>query len=271
MTGWHRHAAATLRRLWQRPGRTADIHMWHLDAVATSRVQAFRDERGHGLALITLRDGDRGASHVNAAEAYRRTIWAEFFGKHTAPPTLIFNLLNPRLRYKGWPNVVAIDYDTQGRFAHCREVDAEELATLHRLGAQWDHGGGYVPYTPPPPTHAGVLRRIPVRELPGSQPFRDMGRYLAVDWAAASIAALQGSSEHDLPADLPADIAEAARSLWWDPISLIREPGEPLRFMNGQHRAEAMRQQGAVETIVEELRPVDARPLPGELQTISEC
>jgi len=41
--------------------------------------------------------------------------------------------------------------------------------------------------------------------------------------------------------------------------------------MNGQHRAEAMRQQGAVETIVEELRPVDARPLPGELQTISEC
>lgn len=98
-----------------------------------------------------------------------------------------------------------------------------------------------------------------------------MGRYLAVDWAAASIAALQGSSEHDLPADLPADIAEAARSLWWDPISLIREPGEPLRFMNGQHRAEAMRQQGAVETIVEELRPVDARPLPGELQTISEC
>ena len=185
--------------------------------------------------------------------------------------TLIFNLLNPRLRYKGWPNVVAIDYDTQGRFAHCREVDAEELATLHRLGAQWDHGGGYVPYTPPPPTHAVVLRRIPVRELPGSQPFRDMGRYLAVDWAAASIAALRGSSEHDLPADLPADIAEAARSLWWDPISLIREPGEPLRFMNGQHRAEAMRQQGAVETIVEELRPVDARPLPGELQTISEC
>lgn len=262
---------AAFRKLRHRPGRKADVHMWHVDAVGTSRVQAFRDELGHGMTLVTLRDGDRGASHVNAAEKYRSKIWTEFFPKDKTPPTLIFNLLNPHLRFEGWPRVVAMEYDAKGIFAHEREVDANELETLNRLGARWDEGADFVPYIPPPPSHAIVLRRILVSELPDSQPFRDMDRYLAVNWAAASAVALQAVNNCDLPVDLPADVAEAAGSLFYEPISLIREWDEPLRFMNGQHRAEAMRQQGVVETIVEEIRPIDAEPFPGELRKTGEC
>jgi hypothetical protein len=29
------------------------------------------------------------------------------------PPTLVLNLPNPRLRYQGWPSVVAIEYDAE--------------------------------------------------------------------------------------------------------------------------------------------------------------
>jgi hypothetical protein len=32
--------------------------------------------------------------------------------------------------------------------------DASDVQTLDRLGAEWDEGAGFVPYTPPPPTHA---------------------------------------------------------------------------------------------------------------------
>lgn len=270
MSRWHWRAAAQLVGRGRTGHRTADIHMWHLDDITTCRLQVFRDRRERGLALITLRDGDRGPSHINAAEKYRSRIWAEFFPEHTSPPTLIFNLLDPYLRFDGWPSVVAMDFGADGWFKCCRYAAAEELETLNHLGAEWDEGSGYARYVPPPPTHAVVLRRIMVNELPGSEPFRDMDGYLSTDWAAASAAALQATSYNTLPADLPVDIARAARSLWREPISLIREPGEPLRFMNGQHRAEAMRIQGVVETIAEEERPIDAEPLPGEFRVTRE-
>lgn len=87
------------------------MHMWHLDERKTSRVQVFRGEKGNGLALITLRDGDFAASHVNNAVRYRRLIWEEFFPKDAAPPTLIANLLHPELWLEDKPSVVEIEFD----------------------------------------------------------------------------------------------------------------------------------------------------------------
>lgn len=260
--------ATVFRRLWFRPGRKADTHMWRLNENATARVQAFRDENGKGLALITLRDGDGGASHINNAGRYRKSVWKEFFPKDPAPPTLIVNLLNPTLRFKHGPSVVEIEFDSEGRFRRTSVVNSEDLTTLDRLGAEWDEGTGFIPYTPPPPTTAVVLRRIAVSELPKSDLFRDMDSYVVVDWAEATTIALRAGVQQNIPRGLPPAMRKAVYSLFDDSLSLIREPGKEVRWMNGQHRAEAMRRQGAVETIVEEQRPIDAYPLPGELRQI---
>ncbi|QCH24426.1 hypothetical protein DSM43276_02689 [Mycobacteroides salmoniphilum] len=242
--------------------------MWHLDKLRTSRVQVFRGETGQGLALITLREGDFAASHINNAERYQRTIWKEFFPKDSAPPKLIANLLNPRLWFKDWPTVVEIEFDDEGLLRRTPRIDSELRAQLDRLGAEWDEGTGYVSYTPPPPTTAVVLRRITVSELPESDLFRDMARYLAVDWVEATAIALRAGQRENIPADLPVAMSEAVRSLFDDPMSLDREPGEEVSWGNGQHRGEAMRRQGVLETIVEERRPIDAEPFPDELQQI---
>lgn len=262
--------ATALRRLRYWPGRKADMHMWHLDERKTSRVQVFRGEKGNGLALITLRDGDFAASHVNNAVRYRRLIWEEFFPKDSVPPTLIANLLHPELWLEDKPSVVEIEFDDGGRFRCESEIDPETLTQLNRLGAQWDEGAGYVPYSPPPPTTAVVLRRIAVSELPESNLFRGMARYLAVDWVEATAIALRAGRWESIPSGLPFAMHEAVRSLFNDPMCLSRPEGKPVSWMNGQHRGEAMRRQGVVETIIEEKRPIDAAPLPGELYKVSE-
>lgn len=265
---WDRKAEAS-RRFWRRPGRKADVHMWHLDERKTSRVQVFCGEKGQGLALITLRDGDFAASHINNAERYRRLIWTEFFPKDSESPTLIANLLNPNLRPEDGPSVVEIEFDDEGRFRWTWEADSETLAQLNRLGAEWDEGSGYVPYAPPPPTTAVVLRRIAVSELPESDLFRGIARYLAVDWVEATAIALRAGRWENVPAGLSNVMHKAVRSLFNDPMSLSRPPGKPVSWMNGQHRGEAMRRQGVLETIVEERRPIGAEPFPDELQQIN--
>ncbi|OHT87093.1 hypothetical protein BKG68_11030 [Mycobacteroides saopaulense] len=244
--------------------------MWHLDECKTSRVQVFRGEEGQGLALITLRDGDFAASHINDAERYRRLIWKEFFPKDLAPPTLIANLLHTELRTEDEPSVVEIEFGDEGRLRWTWEAPSETLATLNRLGAEWDEGSGYVPYAPPPPETAVVLRRIAVSELPESNLFRDMDDYLAVNWAQAAVIALHAGRLENIPRDIPHDLRKAALSLFDDPMSLSRPTDQPVSWMNGQHRGEVMRRQGALETIVEERRPIDGEPLPGELYKVGE-
>ncbi|MFZ2241676.1 MAG: hypothetical protein WAV90_19340 [Gordonia amarae] len=265
MAWWKRRNRPAARRL-------ADVHMWTIRSRWTSRIQAFRDESGRAIALVTLRDGDVGASHVNGAEKYRDDAWEQFFPEDQAPPILIFNLLDPLLRLGDSSPIVAVEFDSDGYFRWSGDANAADIEVLDRLGAEWDAGSGYVPYTPPPPTYVQVLRRIAVRDLPPSDPFRGLDDYLSGNWDAASRLALTvAMTGNPMPANTPPDIAAAARSLLDVPIDLIRDPGEPVRFMNGQHRAEAMRRQGVTWTIVSETRKISGPPLPGEIKQLGTC
>lgn len=244
----------------------ADEHMWSFDGgSATSRVQAFRGDRGLGIAVVTLRDGDRGPSHINAAEGYRASVWRDFYDGDGDAPVLLFNLLNPTLRMSHLPNVVEATFDSDGDFNITRGARGEHLQLLEALDVAWDEGSGFVRYLPPAPTDVAVYRRIALSELPATQPFRDLRPYVAVDWRKAVQVALTARTLQNLPTDLPIDIDAAARSLFYDPIELIRERGSSPRFMNGQHRTEALRLQGGTEVIVAEYRPIGSAALPGEL------
>jgi len=249
--------------------RFADEHMWRISQRSTSRIQAFRDLDGRGLVLITKRVGDTGPSHVNHAESFRDAAWKEFFAADPAPPVLFFNLIDPDLRVHDDAEIVSIDFDASSRFERLRDATTAETTALTQLGAQWDEGSGFVPHVPPPPTHVLVLRKVAVRDLPPSDLFRDMTDYMDEDWNRATAVALDAQClAAGIPGGTPRSIADAARSLWNDPIHLEREAGQQVRFGNGQHRAEAMRRQGVAETVVQEVRPIDAAPLAGEIRIV---
>lgn len=114
-----------------------------------------------------------------------------------------------------------------------------------------------------------VLRRLPVAELPPSDPSRDMTNFMRVDWGQAVSVALDSlTTGRPIPADVPRGAARAAESFWRHPIKVVRDPGEPAQLRNGHHRVEAMRKQGVMEAIAREERPKRARPLPGELKQV---
>lgn len=114
-----------------------------------------------------------------------------------------------------------------------------------------------------------VLRRLPVSELPPSDPSRDMAPFMGVDWGQAVAVALESlTTGNPIPPDVPLDIARAAASFWRHPIKIVRDPGAAAELQNGHHRVEAMRHQGVVESIAREARPGRAKPLPGELKQV---
>lgn len=251
------------------PGRLADVHMWEVHGLYTARAQAFRDETGRALALITVREGDRVMNRRSEAGAFRERARKDFFPQDTEPPTIIFNVRNPALRFEGTTNIGTVDfYPGSDVCVGIHDTDPADMELLDRLGAEWGEGSGFVPYVPPTPTRVLVLRRIPVSELPESNIRRDMARYMATDWAEAVAIAILAERRENIPEGLPEDVADAAGCLFYDPMGLIRDPDGTVRWMNGQHRGEAMRRQGVEETIVEERRPIDAPPLSGEIRVI---
>ena len=247
-------------------GRFADVHMWRICNRSTSRLQAFRDGDGRGVVLITKREGDTGPSPVNHAEKFRDSAWQQFFPLQARAPRVVFNLLDPFYRWNRDRPVIVVSFRPDGVLVRSRDATDHELFELNCLGAEWGDGDGYVPHLPPDPTHGLALRRCSVQELPESNPFREMRTYLEVDWAhAVSVALAARFRTSGIGQDVPNSVAQAARSLWCDPIHLTREPARPLLFANGQHRAEALRRQCAPEAIVEEIRLISDPQLPGEL------
>jgi hypothetical protein len=247
------------------PGRIADVHMWTIRDGWTSRVQAFRDETGRTFALITRREGDRGP-HFNGAEMFRTDAWEQFFPDDQTPPILIANVLDPHLKFDDDPHVVTIDFDADGIFDHHYATEPADIETLDRLGAEWDEGAGFVPYTPPPPKYAHVWRRFQVQDLPARRLFRDMQRYMEVDWGQAVSVAIQAIEAHgDIPDKVAPDVAAAARTLIHEPVELERE-ADKVWWVNGQHRTEAMLRQGVEETLLRDKRLIDGPHLPGEMR-----
>ncbi len=246
-------------------GRLVDIHMWTIHDRWTSRAQAFRDETGRTFALITRRDGDTGPGHINGAEGFRAAAWGQFFRGEKTPPMLIVNVLDPLFKFEDSPQVVTIDFDAQGVFDYHHAADPADIQTLNRLGAEWDEGADFVPYTPPPPKYAHVWRRFPVKDLPERRLFRDMRSFMTADWGKAvevAIRAIQGGGQ--IPADVPSSVAAAAGTLLYQSIEIAREGGR-VWFINGQHRSEAMLRQGVEETVLLETRLISEPPLPDEL------
>lgn len=246
-------------------GRLVDIHMWMIRDGWTSRAQAFRDETGRAFALLTLRVGDRGPSHINGAEVFRQEAWTQFFPGEPAPPILIVNVLNPQMKFEDSPQIQTIDFDARGIFDYHYGTDPADIRTLNALGAEWDEGAGFVPYTPPPPKYTHVWRRFPVNDLPERRLFRDMEPYMAAEWGSAVEVAIQAIQDGgQILVDVPPSVAGAARTLLYESIELAREDGR-VWYINGQHRTEAMLRQGVQETVLLETRLVAEPPLPGEI------
>jgi hypothetical protein len=262
--------AATLRVRSSRPagataGRVADIHMWTIRDGWTSRAQAFRDEAGRTFTVITCRDGDRGPGHINGAEVFRAEAWAQFFPDEQVPPVVIANVLDPNRRFPDSPEIVTLDFDEVGTFDYHHATDPADIQTLERLGAEWDEGDGFRPYVPAPPTCAHVWRRYPVKDLPERHLFRDMRPFMTVDWGDAVSVAVQAIQNGGrLPHEVSPQVVAAARTLLYEPIELVRD-GDDVRYINGQHRCEAMQRQGVTETVLRETRPIVEPPLPGEI------
>ncbi|SHP85343.1 Uncharacterised protein [Mycobacteroides abscessus subsp. abscessus] len=260
------------------PGRRADVHMWvtsHQYGSGTARIQTFRDREGRDIALITLRDGDVDPGPHLAAVEYQRCAWNDFFPESPRPPILIFNLLGSKAAFDAEREVIITEFDTDGRYLGLTDISQHDLIVLNQLGAEWDEGTGFVPLQYPPVTHLEVLRQVAVCELPEGDLFRDMNEFMTVDWAAAvsvAVECLSSGSKFppDLPTHVPRDLAKAAQSFWRKPIRLIVEPGEPPRFGNGQHRAEALRRQHATVAIMLDTRLVDSEPLSSEIRIVKE-
>lgn len=251
-------------------GRLADVHMWTIGDGWTSRAQAFRDETGRTFMVTTRRVGDIGPGHINGAEKFRAEAWAQFFPEEPAPPTLIANVLDPNMKYEDSPQIVTLDFDLRGIFDYHHATDPADIQTLNRLGAEWDEGTGFVPYTPPPPKYTLVWRRFPVKDLPERRLFRDMEPFMTADWGKAVEVAIQAIQDGGkIPAAAPPSVAAAARTLLYESIELAREPGR-VWYINGQHRTEAMLRQGVEETILREIRLIAEPPLPGEIGQIAE-
>lgn len=99
--------------------------------------------------------------------------------------------------------------------------------------------------------------------------FREMGAYRSVNWSVAvevAVGALQNGTP--IPDNIGSGVAQAAASLWEDPIVLSDD--QPADFVNGQHRTQAMRDQGVKALIIEDRRLTDDPPLAGELTAIVE-
>lgn len=251
-------------------GRLADVHMWTIRDGWTSRAQAFRDETGRTFAVITRRAGDTGPGHINGAEMFRADAWAQFFPDEQAPPILIANVLDPLFKFKDSPQIVTLDFDADGIFDRHHATDPADIQTLNRLGAEWDEGADFVPYTPPPPKYAHVWRRFPVKDLPPRRLFRDMEPFMTADWGKAVEAAIQAIQDGgQIPDDVPPRVDAAARTLLYESIELGREP-DNVWYINGQHRTEAMLRQGVEETVLRETRLIAEPPLPGEIGQIGE-
>lgn len=251
-------------------GRLADVHMWTIRDGWTARAQAFRDETGRTFALLTMRVGDRGPSHINGAESFRDEARAQFFPDEQSPPILIVNVLNPHLKLEDSPQIQTLDFDADGIFDYHYATDPADIQTLNRLGAEWDEGTDFVPYTPPPPKYAHVWRRLPVRDLPQRHLFRDMKPFMDANWGKAvkvAIEAIQNGGQ--IPDAVPPSVADAARTLLCESIELARENGR-VWYINGQHRTEAMQRQGVEETVLRETRLIDEPPLPGEIGQIGD-
>lgn len=240
--------------------------MWTVRDGSTSRLQAFRDETGRTFALITRRIGDTGPGHISNAEMFRADALAQFFPGDSTPPILIANVLDPQFKLKDSPQIATLNFGAEGTFLYHDATDPADIATLDRLGAEWDEGTGFVPYEPPPPKHACVWRRFPVEDLPARRLFRDMEKYLTVDWGQAVVVAIQAIEANGaIPDEVPHDVATAARTLIYESIELARNAGE-VWWINGQHRSEAMARQGVEEAVVRDTRLVDEPPLRGEIR-----
>ncbi len=252
--------------------------MWvtsHQYGSGTARIQGFHDRDGRDIALITLRDGDVDPGPDLAAAEYRTCAWREFFPESLHPPIMIFNLLGSKASFDAEREIITTDFDSDGRYLGWADISQYDLIVLNQLGAEWDEGAGFVPPQDPNVTQLEVLRTVAVCELPTGDLFRDMADYMTVDWAAAVSVALECLSSGsrfppELPTHVPRDIARAAQSFWRRPIKLIVESGEPPRFNNGQHRAEALRRQNAAIAIMLDTRLMDSEPLAGEIKLVRE-
>ena len=246
-------------------GRLADVHMWTIRDGWTSRAQAFRDEAGRTFAVITRRAGDIGPGHINGAEMFRADAWAQFFPDESAPPILIANVLDPSFKFEESPQIVTLDFNVDGIFDRHHATDPADIQTLNRLGAEWDEGADFVPYTPPPPKYAVVWRRFPVKDLPPRRLFRDMHPFMAADWGKAVQVAIQAiRNGGDITDEVTPSVASAAKTLLYESIELGRN-ADHVWYVNGQHRTEAMLRQGVEETVLRETRLIAEPPLPGEI------
>ena len=239
--------------------------MWTIRDQWTSRAQVFRDEqvehsRCSPCAWVTEGRDTSTAPKLTATEA-----WAQFFPKEQAPPIPIVNVLNPQMKLQDSPQIQTLHFDRGGLFDYHHAADTADIETLNRLGAEWDEGADFVPYTPPAPKYTRVWRRFPVKDLPQRRLFRDMDTYMTADWGHAvqtAIEAIQTGGQ--IPADVPPSVAAAARTLLYESIELAREGGRAW-YINGQHRTEAMLRQGVQEAVLIETRLLAEPPLPGEL------
>jgi hypothetical protein len=88
---------------------------------------------------------------------------------------------------------------------------------------------------------------------------------MTVDWGDAVSVAVQAIQNGGrLPHEVSPQVVAAARTLLYEPIELVRD-GDDVRYINGQHRCEAMQRQGVTETVLRETRPIVEPPLPGEI------
>lgn len=218
--------------------------------------------------MITRRAGDAGPGHINGAEMFRADAWTQFFPDEPAPPILIANVLDSLFKFEDSPQIVTLDFDGDGIFDSHHATDPTDIQTLNRLGAEWDEGANFVPYTPPPPRYAHVWRRFPVKDLPQRHLFRDMHPFMAADWGTAMQVAIQAIQHGgQIPDEVTPSVAAAARTLLYESIELGRE-ADRVWYINGQHRTEAMLRQGVEETVLRETRLIAEPTLPGEIGQI---
>ena len=110
----------------------------------------------------------------------------------------------------------------EGALGSANATDPADIQTLNRLGAEWDEGTRFVPYTPPPPKYTLVWRRFPVKDLPERRLFRDMEPFMTADWGKAVEVAIQAIQDGGkIPAAAPPSVADPVTAVLVALVSAI--------------------------------------------------
>ena len=274
--------------------RVVDEHMFAIpdDGVrGTCRLQILTGP-GAPLVIATQLSEGEGLSLPNGAEEFLLAAWERYLPQEDRAPAYVDMHLGVPFRQGVWGSEIAW-FDDRLLGSTTGPIP-EQLRELIGAAADFDRGTGYVPYVEPPPTYADVWVADEVRVLPEPEPSRapclllnDPNRewavdgsccwYHSVDWAVAvdlAEAAVRADPS-DLPAletrgDVRARDADGAETLLLIPVVIGTAAGEDDWYINGQHRTQAMRDQGVTRTLTQRRRGVDDPPLRGEIRPTAE-